>query len=366
MASIGHIAVGMAAARVSAGRKPSWREMAAWSALSMLPDADVVGFALGVPYSAPWGHRGATHSLTVAVCGGILAGLAARATRRPGLRTAAIASAVLASHGLLDTLTDGGLGAALFWPFDLTRYFAPWRPIPVAPIGLDFLSGDGLFVSLIELTLFAPLLVWALRPRPIAASRAIAGLALWLAAVWLIGSADEVREAVMSRLLREDTAYSSGFSEATFRTVADGQSDADVRRRLGAAARGGLVSTSTGTRWRCRRPSAFTGCQAIRFENGITAETMREDACKARGVSPGLTADAVGRRLGPPPEACLDYTLEPVALALPPTDDLCPERKDLARRATAGSSGHGPAYDVLRLESRASCSAPIIRKHGAT
>jgi len=310
MASIGHLAVGAAAARVSAGRKPPWREMAAWSALSMLPDTDVVGFALGVPYSAPWGHRGATHSLIVAVCGGVLAGLAARAIRRPALGTAAIASAVLASHGLLDTLTDGGLGAALLWPFDLTRYFAPWRPIPVAPIGLDFFSSEGLFVSLVELILFAPLLVYALRARPIGRPRAAAAIALWLAAVWLIGSEDQVREAVMSRLLREDTAYSSGFSEATFRTVAIGQSDADVRRRLGAPREEGWYYFD-GHAMEMSAASEFTGCQAIRFENGIAAETMRADACRARGVSLGLTADAVGRRLGPPPEACLSYTWSP-------------------------------------------------------
>ena len=40
-------------------------------------------------------------------------------------------------------MIDGGLGCALFWPFDLTRYFAPWRPIPVAPIGMDFFSPHG-------------------------------------------------------------------------------------------------------------------------------------------------------------------------------------------------------------------------------
>jgi inner membrane protein len=37
--------------------------MAVWSALAMLPDLDVIGFALGVQYGDPWGHRGATHSL---------------------------------------------------------------------------------------------------------------------------------------------------------------------------------------------------------------------------------------------------------------------------------------------------------------
>jgi inner membrane protein len=70
---------------------------------------------------------------------------------------------VLATHPLLDTLTDGGLGCALFWPFDLTRYFAPWRPIQVAPIGLAFLSPYGAIVAMSEIVLFLPLFVFALR-----------------------------------------------------------------------------------------------------------------------------------------------------------------------------------------------------------
>jgi inner membrane protein len=66
---------------------------------------------------------------------------------------------------LLDTLTNGGLGCALFWPFDRTRYFAPWTPIPVSPIGLAYLSPYGLFVASAELVLFAPLIWFALRSR---------------------------------------------------------------------------------------------------------------------------------------------------------------------------------------------------------
>ena len=66
MASVGHIAVGMAAARAYRGAGPPlWSSMTQWSALSLLPDADVVGFALGVQYGDPWGHRGATHSLAL-------------------------------------------------------------------------------------------------------------------------------------------------------------------------------------------------------------------------------------------------------------------------------------------------------------
>jgi len=166
MASIGHIAVGMAAsrARERAG-EPQWRSAVLWAALSMLPDADVIGLPLGVAYASPWGHRGATHSLVFAAAVGLAIGLAARWRGRSALATGLLATAVLASHGLLDTLTNGGLGCALLWPFDLTRYFAPWRPIPVSPIGLAYLSPYGLFVAVSEAILFSPLLVFALLRR---------------------------------------------------------------------------------------------------------------------------------------------------------------------------------------------------------
>jgi inner membrane protein len=55
------------------------------------------------------------------------------------------------SHGCLDALTDGGLGVAFFAPLDQTRYFFPWRPIEVSPIGLDFFSARGLTVIESEL-----------------------------------------------------------------------------------------------------------------------------------------------------------------------------------------------------------------------
>ena len=86
-----------------------------------------------------------------------------------------LATLTVASHGLLDSMTTGGLGAALLWPFDLTRYFAPIRPIPVAPILVHFLSLRGLYCSAVEVLLLSPCWVWALWPwRPWArpASRA--------------------------------------------------------------------------------------------------------------------------------------------------------------------------------------------------
>ena len=51
------------------------------------------------------------------------------------------------SHGLLDMMTSGGLGVALFAPFYNERYFFPFRPVKVSPIGIDrFFSEWGLKV----------------------------------------------------------------------------------------------------------------------------------------------------------------------------------------------------------------------------
>src|SRR6185295_14713639 len=119
----------------------------------------------GIPYQAPFGHRGASHSLLVAVAVGILWGAATRFPCKSLWRSITVAALVVASHGLLDTLTDGGLGAALLWPFSDHRFFAPWRPIPVAPIGRGFLSMRGLRVAAAELIMFAPLFVYGLWPR---------------------------------------------------------------------------------------------------------------------------------------------------------------------------------------------------------
>ena len=167
MASVGHIAVGMGAARLygteQQSSRPSLPSMLFWSALSFLPDADVIGFPLGVRYGDEWGHRGATHSIAFSVALGVAIGLAALAVRRPAIRTGLTASLVLVSHALLDTLTDGGLGCALLWPFDLTRYFAPWTPIPVSPIGLRFFSPYGMYVAATELLIFAPIMWFALK-----------------------------------------------------------------------------------------------------------------------------------------------------------------------------------------------------------
>ncbi len=164
MASLGHVAVGIAAARAHAGgldvARPSLSAYVAFAALALLPDADVLAFGIHVPYAAKWGHRGAAHSLAIAAV--VVVGLVVLVLRSP--RTGFYAAAVVASHGLLDALTDGGLGVALLWPASHARYFAPWRPIPVAPIGARMLSARGLHVVLVEALASRPLTLYALSP----------------------------------------------------------------------------------------------------------------------------------------------------------------------------------------------------------
>lgn len=167
MPSIGHVAVGLAAARIE--KTPKAMSMDAWRVLlvllSMLPDLDVVAFALGIPYAAPGGHRGAAHSLAVAGLCGLACAAGARIWRAGAVRMGIVGGLVTASHGLLDTLTDGGLGIALLWPWSNQRFFAPWRPIPVAPVGAALLSARGLEVMLLEAVQFLPLFIVGLWPR---------------------------------------------------------------------------------------------------------------------------------------------------------------------------------------------------------
>ena len=106
---------------------------------SIVPDLDVIGFRFGIRYGDFWGHRGFAHSLFFAA---LLALVIVVLGFRHGVNGMHALTLWLylflatASHGLLDAMTDGGLGIALFSPFDNHRYFFPWTPIRVSPIGV--------------------------------------------------------------------------------------------------------------------------------------------------------------------------------------------------------------------------------------
>ena len=178
------------------GRIPP-RLLAAGVMAAMLPDADVLAFALHIPYADAFGHRGASHSLLFA---GVLAALAAvlaffgsdrpwsaqhsSGSRRPWsaflcqprlastVQAAAFVFVCAASHPLLDAMTSGGPGVALAWPGSEHRFFARWRPIRVSPFAPQFFSARGSQTLLSErrgvwLRLAGAVVAWKLiQPAP--------------------------------------------------------------------------------------------------------------------------------------------------------------------------------------------------------
>lgn len=137
-------------------KRMSW---SLWSLLiigAILPDIDFLTFYLGYSYGPILGHRGCTHSLFFAFALSYFV-LAATNQDVPQFssewwRLLIFIFLIFSSHGLLDALTNGGLGVAFFFPFDNSRYFFPWRPLLVSPLGVEsFFSPWGKEVLLSEL-----------------------------------------------------------------------------------------------------------------------------------------------------------------------------------------------------------------------
>lgn len=123
--------------------------------LAAAPDLDVIGLRHGIAYGDLLGHRGLTHSIPFAAAA---AAVVVSAGFRRGVRGLGPRALwlylflAMASHGLLDALTDGGLGVALFAPIDETRYFFPFQPIRVSPLNIRrFFSERGAEVVVSEL-----------------------------------------------------------------------------------------------------------------------------------------------------------------------------------------------------------------------
>ena len=121
---------------------------------AILPDVDVIAFSFGIPYEHMFGHRGFTHSFFFAALAGTLVATHVSHQSHPlhrshlshGIALFLWFAGITASHGLLDALTNGGRGIGFFAPFSNHRYFFPWRPIQVSPIGVGFFSSRGLRV----------------------------------------------------------------------------------------------------------------------------------------------------------------------------------------------------------------------------
>ena len=137
---ITHALVPVAAALVTPARPIPWRLVAVAAIASALPDIDAFSSVIwGMPLRhsplPAWWHRGATHSLFVAIAVGIVAAALHRQLRARPLVTAVAVGAAMASHGILDMLTNRGVPVAYLWPLTSQRFFADWRPIVSGPIG---------------------------------------------------------------------------------------------------------------------------------------------------------------------------------------------------------------------------------------
>jgi inner membrane protein len=147
----------------------------AGAACAVIPDVDVIGLSFGIPWGHVLGHRGFTHSVCfAALLATVVLAMIFRGRDWDGRRVAVwiYLFAATISHGLLDAMTNGGSGVAFWAPFDEGRYFLPWRPIPVSPIGSRFFTERGAAVLRSELLLvwlpaaaFAAGGVWASRRR---------------------------------------------------------------------------------------------------------------------------------------------------------------------------------------------------------
>lgn len=157
-----HAFVSAAAGRLYARGEEMGLDFWAYGALvAVLPDADVLGLAAGVPYGSTLGHRGLSHSLMFAAAAGAFAAWrVGRQTGRAFKPLWGYFCLVAASHGVLDAFTDGGRGIAFLAPFTNARYFFPWRPVRVSPIGGGFFTPRGLETVRSELLwVWLPLIV---------------------------------------------------------------------------------------------------------------------------------------------------------------------------------------------------------------
>jgi membrane-bound metal-dependent hydrolase YbcI (DUF457 family) len=102
---------------------------------SVLPDLDALGLWFGIPYAHTFGHRGITHSLPFGVAvAGLGFAFASQLDCQPWVVFLVLLVSTL-SHGLLDALTNGGLGVAFFSPS-----VADPGGVAAWPVGVTFAS----------------------------------------------------------------------------------------------------------------------------------------------------------------------------------------------------------------------------------
>ena len=132
---ITHFIVGIAAGKAFAPRKMPRRFWDLTIICAIFPDIDVIFFRFGIEYGDFLGHRGFFHSPFFALLLAMVVVLIFYRTEKRWWAYLIFFFFVTAMNGILDAFTNGGLGVAFLAPFSNKRYFFPWRPIAVSPIG---------------------------------------------------------------------------------------------------------------------------------------------------------------------------------------------------------------------------------------
>ena len=138
-----HALVPIAAALAFSDRPVPWRIVVAAAFAAALPDADwVMHLFFRVSDNSIYSHRGAAHSLFAAIAVGLIAAFLHRHFKVRPLTAGVVVTAAMASHGILDMLTDSGRGVAYLWPVNSIRLFADWRPLHSGPVHKAHLLAD--------------------------------------------------------------------------------------------------------------------------------------------------------------------------------------------------------------------------------
>ncbi|MFD1160844.1 metal-dependent hydrolase [Hwangdonia seohaensis] len=150
MASVfGHTAVGFTLSKLIDNKN---NRLLLWLAIfsTIMPDFDVIGFKLGIPYAHPLGHRGFTHSIVFALVWALI--LMFAFGRKNKLIWFLVIFLSTISHGILDAMTSGGEGVGFIIPFNNNRFFFSFRDIVVSPLGIkNFFSKWGAQVIFSEI-----------------------------------------------------------------------------------------------------------------------------------------------------------------------------------------------------------------------
>ena len=149
-----------------------WRPLWVSVFLAVCPDFDYVLNWLRIS-GGGW-HHGFTHSILFAFLLGLMT---AMVVGEKTVRSVILYSAVTVSHPLLDFLMTESRGVALWWPLTDKRYKLG-LPNPIdytwSNVSLWHATIDILRISLIELIIFAPILLLVVLVRRLLAARSVA------------------------------------------------------------------------------------------------------------------------------------------------------------------------------------------------